>query len=158
MWSKGWPAMVTPRLPMRVKSEAASRPGSCTWAKNTSLGGPDSARQRRTFRCRLRNCLSANWPGWRRCSSAKIVLACKPGWSSSSAHTSSQTPANGSTRVRQSCGRASALGNLPSRRYFRAVFSSMSVLTAAAVSVLLPASNCNSFRTCRSVTIASLHA
>jgi hypothetical protein len=45
-----------------------------------------------------------------------------------------------------------------SRWYLRAVFSSMSVLAAAAASVLPPASNRHSFRTCLSVTTASLHA
>jgi hypothetical protein len=150
--------MVTPSSFMCVKSDAASRPGSCTWLKNTSLAGPAVARQRRTFRCKVRNCPSANRPGYRRRNSPKMVLACNPACSSSMTHTSTQISANGSTRVAQSCGTASSLGNFSCCRYLRAVLSSMSVLTAATVSVLPATNNRRNFRTCLSVTIASLHA
>src|SRR5216683_4584679 len=64
MCANDCPWIVTPKSFMRVKSDAASRPGSCTWVKNTSLGDPDRARQRRTFLCKDRNCPSANRTGW----------------------------------------------------------------------------------------------
>jgi hypothetical protein len=73
------------------------------------------------------------------------------------AHTSAQTSANGSTRVDQSCDRASSQGNFPCRRYLRAVLSSISVLAAATVNDLPISSNRRNFRTCLSETIASLH-
>jgi hypothetical protein len=87
-----------------------------------------------------------------------MVFACSPAFFSSSSHTSGQTSANGLGRVRQVCGAAIALGNFCCRWYLRAVFSSMSVLAAAAASVLPPAVSCHSFCTCLSLTIASLHA
>jgi hypothetical protein len=62
-WSNGSPPMVTPRLPMCVKSEAPSRPGSWTWAKYTSLAGPCSAFQARTRRSKVRRTDSAYVPG-----------------------------------------------------------------------------------------------
>jgi hypothetical protein len=46
-----------------VKSDAHNRPGSCACAKNTSFGGPASARQRLMCRCNVRNWLSAKRPG-----------------------------------------------------------------------------------------------
>jgi hypothetical protein len=45
MCSNGWPPIVTFKPLMCVKSEAHSRPGKCTWLKNTSLAGPQVARQ-----------------------------------------------------------------------------------------------------------------
>src|SRR3954471_4557308 len=56
MWSNGWPRMVTPSLAMQVKSDSASRPGSWTCAKNTSLGGPSRARH-----CLIRRCRHRSW-------------------------------------------------------------------------------------------------
>jgi len=85
-------------------------------------------------------------------------LGCSPEFFSSSSHTSGQTSANGLVRVRQVRSGAASLGNFCSRWYLRAVFSLMPVLAAAVASVFLPANNCHNFRTCVSLTIASLHA
>jgi hypothetical protein len=145
-------------LPICVKSEAPNRPGSWTWAKNTSCAGPAVARQRRTCRCRVRSWPSANRPGYCRCNSTNSVFASNPGLSANCASTCGQTSAKGSGRVRHACGKATSLGRRCKRRYLRAVFSSMSHLKALAASVTPSANLCHNACTCLSVTIASLLA
>ena len=54
MRSRGWPATLTPREPIWVKSEKPRWPGSCVWRKITSRSGPCSARQARIRRSRVR--------------------------------------------------------------------------------------------------------
>ena len=82
-----------------------------------------------------------------------MVLACRPGLTSSRAQTPGQTSAKGSGRVRQVWRGANSLGSWPWSRYLRAVFSSMSVNRAQRVKVMPAALRRNSLRTCLSVTM-----
>ena len=76
------PAKVIPSSLMCVKSDAHSRPGTCTWPKYTSRAGPSVARQSLIRRCSVRICPSLNRPGCSRCSHSNSVLASRPGLSS----------------------------------------------------------------------------
>ena len=141
---------------MCVKSEAQSRPGSWSCAKNTSLGGPSVARQCLIRRWRVRSCPSGKRPGKRRCRSRKRVLASSPGLSRSISSSSGHTSWNGSSRVRQVRGTRRSEGSRSESRYLRAVFSSMPALSAALARVVSVWSNFRSLLNRRSVTIPSL--
>ena len=145
--------MVTPKGFIEVKSDWHNSPGLCTWGKNTSRGGPCSARHIFTRRCRVLSCPSPNRPGYRRCKSSNSVLASRPGLISRFSSTPAQKSLNGSSRVRQKWSTLTSWGNLPRDRYLRAVFSSMSAF-AAADAKLIPFPNSSiSLLTSLSVTI-----
>jgi hypothetical protein len=131
---KGWPLRVTPRPSKCVKSEAPSRPGSCTCAKKTSLAEPCCAFHWRTRRSSVRRRRSQDCPGCSRCSHSSSVLACSPGSRCSKASSCGHTAASGSGRVRQRRGRRASLGSAAWSRYFRAVLRSMPARIAACVS------------------------
>jgi hypothetical protein len=67
--------------------------------------------------------------------------------------TSSQTPANGSVRVRHARVRWFSLGSVDNRMYFRAVFGSMLACSATSFKVVLGLNRCRSRSTCSSFTI-----
>jgi hypothetical protein len=84
-----------------------------------------------TIRCMVRNCQSANCPGYFRCRQSKSVFASSPGLKSNFTLSSFRTPTNGSYRVRQIRSFFISLGRLPLRTYFRAIFSSIPAFAAA---------------------------
>jgi hypothetical protein len=72
-----------------------------------------------------------------------MVFASRPGVVPKRLRTSSQTSAKGFFRVFQVCGFFIWLGSLPAFKYFRAIFSSIPLLAAAAPSVSLLFSICS---------------
>src|SRR5210317_1673698 len=82
-----------------------------------------------------------------------MVLASKPGLSSSIDLIPSQLSSNGSWRVLHVWGCSNSLGSLPSLRYLRAVFSSIPALIAAIPKFFSVCTNLNNLLTCWSVTI-----
>ena len=125
------PASVIPSSAMCVKSDAHSRPGTCTCPKYTSCAGPSVTRRALIRRCSVRICPSLNRPGCSRCSHSNSVLTCGPGLSSICFCTASHTSLNGSPRVRQGRSFFSSLGNRSSRSYLRAVAGSIPAFAAA---------------------------
>jgi hypothetical protein len=123
--------MVTCKSFIEVKSDAPSRPGVCTWVKNSSLAEPCCAFHCRTRRSNVRRAVAGHWPGCSRCSHSHSVLACRRGSRCSCSATAGQTFASGSGRVRQVCGRRASSGDWPRSRYLRAVLRSMLARIAA---------------------------
>jgi hypothetical protein len=123
--------MVTCKSFIEVKSEAPSRPGECSCAKNTSWGAPCKAFHCRTRRSKVRRRESGYFPGCVRCSQSQRVLACKRGSLSNCSATAGQTSASASGQVLQVRGLRASLGSWPSLRYLRADLRSMFALIAA---------------------------
>ena len=142
---------IAPSFPMSVKSDWHCQPGSRSCRKYTSLSPPPRARQRRTFLCSVRNWSGWNRPGYGFCNCSKTTFACSAPPSSSIASTSSQTFANGSSRVRQYRGSTISLGSFPRCRQRPAVRSLMPAFAAAVASGLIRPSSFINTLICRSV-------
>jgi hypothetical protein len=137
---------------MCVKSDDPSRPGSCTWLKNTSLAGPCSARHWRTRRSTVRRRCCQSWPGYSLSKTSRSVLAWSLGSPCNSSCKRGQTSTSGSARVRQVWAARQSLGSWPKSLYFLAVFRSMPAFIAACRSEALRLRFRRSSLTCASVT------
>jgi hypothetical protein len=103
--------MVTCKSFIDVKSEAASRPGSCCCVKNTSSAAPYRAFHCRTRRSNVRRIESGYAPACVCCSQCHSVLACKRGSLCNCSVTAGQTSASASGQVLQVRGFRASLGN-----------------------------------------------
>src|SRR5258707_15419566 len=136
---------------IEVKSLCPYSPGRCSWGNITSFSGPRSARQRRIFRCSVRNCPSVNLASGRSHRRSKIVFASSQGAHSSICSISAHPSANGSVRVRYVRPGRSPFGAAPFR-YLRAVVSLIPLLSADRSSVSPSFSSFISLLTCCSLT------
>src|SRR4051812_6830522 len=124
--------MVTPSLAASVKSDRPIRPGACACGKTISLPGPDTARQCRIRRCRVRSTPAPKRPGCWSCRCCRTVVASMPGCAVSSGTISlAQTSTRGSGRVRQ-VRRGFCEGSTAPCSILRAVRVLMPTLAAAA--------------------------